>query len=299
MTIAQQVIKGYIKEACEILNMDSGTIKVLYVNKLNQDAVASYILDVTDDDCLVINEIWANQMMCNETPTCVRHYVYFGVRKIYQKNVIHNENFFRTPESDIDAYAFSYVVQSLKGLTVPMIPGIGQLLMLRAKEILNIDLILPTGWEDLTDKQLRYVFALLSQGFTATEVKAYCLFRWSGMQVMHRYGKGWYCKFSKDEFVLFSPQINAAIASLDWIDTLPTMPVRLAKIGSHRAVDAQFQGVPFETFIVCDNIYQGYLATKQDELLYELAGHLYSSKFRVESLGFRDLLGRLFPPYAN
>ncbi len=166
------------------------------------------------------------------------------------------------------------------------------------QEIINIDLILPTGWEDLTDKQLRYVFALLSQGFTATEVKAYCLFRWSGMQVMHRYGKGWYCKFAKDEFVLFAPQINAAIASLDWIDTLPTMPVRLAKIGSHRAVDAQFQGVPFETFIVCDNLYQGYLATKQDELLYELAGHLYSSKFRVESLGFRDLLGRLLPPYT-
>ena len=40
------------------------------------------------------------------------------------------------------------------------------------QDIINIDLNLPTQWEDLTDKQLRYVFALLSQGFTATEVKA-------------------------------------------------------------------------------------------------------------------------------
>ena len=173
MTIAQQVIKGYIKEACEILNMDSGTIKVLYVNKLNQDAVASYILDVTDDDCLVINEIWANQMMCNETPTCVRHYVYFGVRKIYQKNVIHNENFFRTPESDIDAYAFSYVVQSLKGLTVPMIPGIGQLLMLRAKEILKDELNLETQYyklpKEIVNDDLSWKFRLTDE----EEIKYY------------------------------------------------------------------------------------------------------------------------------
>ena len=59
---------------------------------------------------------------------------------------------------------------------------------------------------------------------------------------------------------------------------MPTLPVRLAKIGSHRAIDAQFQGVPFETFIVCDNLYQGYLATKQDNLLDELAAHLYGTQ---------------------
>ena len=163
---------------------------------------------------------------------------------------------------------------------------------------ITIDLKLPTKWEDLTDKQLRYLYGLLSQGFPAQQVKTYCLFRWSGMQVMHRYGKGWYCKFAKDEFVLLASQVNAAIASLDWLDTLPTMPVRLAKIGSHRAIDAQFQGVPFETFIVCDNLYQGYLATKQDELLDEMASHLYTSKFRGERLEVIDRLGRLFTPYT-
>ena len=53
---------------------------------------------------------------------------------------------------------------------------------------ISIDLKLPTKWEDLSDKQLRYVFALLAQGFTATEVKAYCLHRWAGLKVLHRYG---------------------------------------------------------------------------------------------------------------
>ena len=40
-----------------------------------------------------------------------------------------------------------------------------------SKETISIDLKLPKKWEDLSDKQLRYVFALLAQGFTATEVK--------------------------------------------------------------------------------------------------------------------------------
>ena len=165
---------------------------------------------------------------------------------------------------------------------------------------ITINLKLPTKWEDLDDKQLRYLFGLLAQNFPAQQVKTYCLFRWSGMQVMHRYGKGWWCKFAKDEFrtrnsgcasailnkfrlrstctefVIMADQINAAIASLDWLDSLPSLPVRLAKIGSHHAIDAQFQGVPFETFIVCDNLYQGYLATKSDVLLEQMASHLYT-----------------------
>ena len=79
------------------------------------------------------------------------------------------------------------------------------------------------------------------------------------------------------EFVLAAEQVERATHALDWLDSVPTLPVRLAKIGSHRAIDAQFQGVPFETFIVCDNLYQGYLATKQDSLLDELAAHLYDT----------------------
>ena len=162
---------------------------------------------------------------------------------------------------------------------------------------ISIDLKLPTGWEVLTDKHLRYVFALLSQGFTATEVKAYCLCRWAGLKVLHRYGNnGWACRHGKQEFILTAEQVERATHALGWLDSVPTLPVRLAKIGSHRAIDAQFQGVPFETFIVCDNLYQGYLSTRQDDLLDELASHLYSSKSNEEGVGIRDLLGRILPP---
>lgn len=53
------------------------------------------------------------------------------------------------------------------------------------------------------------------------------------------------------------------------------MPVRLERIKGKRAITADFQGVPFETYIICDNLYQGYLQTQNDALLAELATHLY------------------------
>ena len=153
---------------------------------------------------------------------------------------------------------------------------------------ISIDLKLPTKWEDLSDKHLRYVFALLAQGYTATEVKAYCLHRWAGLKVLHRYGNVWACKHDGLQFILAAGQVERATHALDWLDSVPTLPVRLAKIGSHRAIDAQFQGVPFETFIVCDNLYQGYLATKQDELLEQMACHLYSRKISDEGVVISD-----------
>ena len=146
------------------------------------------------------------------------------------------------------------------------------------QDTINIDLKLPTKWEDLSEKQLRYVLALLAQGFTATEVKAYCLHRWAGLKVLHRYGKVWACKHDGLNFVLAAEQVERATHALDWLDNVPSMPVRISQIGKYRALKADFEGVPFETFIVCDNLYQGYLATKQDNLLDEMAKQLYDAE---------------------
>ena len=169
----------------------------------------------------------------------------------------------------------------------------------------TIDIKLPTRWEDLTQKQLRYLFTLIAQGYSIDEVKAFCLFRWNKISILHRYGeKGYMCKKSKQRFVITALQVAQAVAALDWLRTLPAYPIRLQRIGRLHAIPADFQGVPFETFIVCDNLYQGYISTQNEQLLDEMAKFLYSSNFRVESLGFRDLLGRLlpplhFPPYTN
>ena len=85
------------------------------------------------------------------------------------------------------------------------------------------------------------------------------------------------CRHEQREFVLQPLQVAAAIQSLDWTDMLPTRPVRLERIGKYRALPADFQEVPFETFIICDNLYQGCLSAKDDQLLDDLARVLYQS----------------------
>ena len=141
----------------------------------------------------------------------------------------------------------------------------------------TIDLITPKCWEMLTDNQLRYVFGLIAQGLTAVEVKTYCLIRWSGMQILHKYGSGWWCKYADDEFVVTASQVTSILSSIDWLDRFPSLPVRIKKMGGHWALPNTFQEVPFETFIICDNLYQGYLSTKDDALLDEMAAKMYDA----------------------
>ena len=143
----------------------------------------------------------------------------------------------------------------------------------------TIDIKLPTRWEDLTQKQLRYLFTLIAQGYSIDEVKAFCLFRWNKITILHRYGeKGYMCKKGKQRFVNTALQVAQAVAALDWLRTLPAYPIRLQRIGRLHALPADFQGVPFETFIVCDNLYQGYVSTQNERLLEEMAGHLYQRR---------------------
>ena len=80
--------------------------------------------------------------------------------------------------------------------------------MVQDKETINIDLKVPKGWEQLDEKPLRDVFGLISHGFAMQQIKTYCLFRWSGMEVMQKYDNKWWCKHGKQEFLLTTGQVT-------------------------------------------------------------------------------------------
>ncbi len=65
------------------------------------------------------------------------------------------------------------------------------------------------------------------------------------------------------------------ITALDFLKSFPPYPIRIRTIGKARAIEADFQGVPFSTFISADNYYQGFLNTKNEALLNHLATLLY------------------------
>ena len=140
----------------------------------------------------------------------------------------------------------------------------------------NLDFIMPKGWDELTQKQLRFVYRLIADGFTADEIKTMCLFCWNKAEVIGKESNCIYLvQLGKEHFNLKVVEIAMILPYLDWLGALPPMPVHLERIKGHKAIAADFLGVPFETYIVCDNLFQGYLQTQNNALLDELATHLY------------------------
>lgn len=143
-------------------------------------------------------------------------------------------------------------------------------------QTISIDFIVPQGWHELSDKQLRYVYDLLAKEYATDELKTLCLLRWSATKVIGRQDSGAYLlKKGKILFEVTPLTLAELLPHLDWLASLPTVPVRISKINRCHALPADFSEVPFETFIICDNLYQGYLSTQDDVLLDELGATLY------------------------
>ena len=51
---------------------------------------------------------------------------------------------------------------------------------------ISINFIVPQGWHELSDKQLRYVYQLIADGYSTEEVKTLCLLQWSGTKVISK-----------------------------------------------------------------------------------------------------------------
>lgn len=143
----------------------------------------------------------------------------------------------------------------------------------------TIDLSIPKSWQELPDKELRFVFRLLSGNYSITQVKTMCLLRWAKMKVLRQEGAIFIMRLGKQVFPISALQITEAITNMNWLGDFPSYPVRLSRIGFHRAVRADFQNVSFEDFLTLDNLYQGYLQTQKKELLHDMAVILYQSRF--------------------
>lgn len=118
------------------------------------------------------------------------------------------------------------------------------------KNIVNI--IVPSCWQQLSDKQLRFVYRLLNTDFTLPQIQALCLFKWAKMKVKRREGSLFIIKYNKQVFPVSALQITEATQSMAWLSDFPVYPVRLSRIGLHRPLSADFQGVPFGTFSESD-----------------------------------------------
>lgn len=146
---------------------------------------------------------------------------------------------------------------------------------------MKLNLIVPTCWQELTQKQLRYVFHLIAEGYSPTAIQTYCLCRWSGMEILCPEGDGYSIRHDFHVHHINAEQLAAAIKRIDWLNRLPIVPLRLAEIQGSKPVAADLQGVPFESYLILENLYQGYLTTKDLSLLDEATEILYGKALKL------------------
>lgn len=139
-----------------------------------------------------------------------------------------------------------------------------------------LSISLPRSWNELSNQQLYYLYRLHTENLSAETVKMLALLKWSRLKILHRVGDNYVVAVEKKKYVISVEKLAIASFELDWIDELPTIPVRISRIKGHDAVDAELQGVPFEVYLYCENLYQGYLRTQQHSLITEMGRKLYN-----------------------
>ena len=142
--------------------------------------------------------------------------------------------------------------------------------------ILNISI--PDTWQSLNDDQLFFVFSLLTKDLSASQIKTHFLLKMGGIKVLNRIGAAFIVEHDKQKFTISALQIAEALTALAWLDGIPQYPVRLRNIRNNKPVHATLQGVAFGDYLILDNLYQGYIHTKRNDLLRQMAEILYNAE---------------------
>ena len=112
------------------------------------------------------------------------------------------------------------------------------------------DLSLPKSWADLSDPQLLFFFRQLATDKPMAEIQTLCLCQWANVLVRCRlYGSVYLVQHGKLQATQTLHQFVCAITALDFLKSFSPYPIRIRTIGKVRPMEADFQGVPFSSFI--------------------------------------------------
>ena len=144
--------------------------------------------------------------------------------------------------------------------------------------IVSFNVYVPSSWEEMTDEQRRYVWFLMAEGYDTEAITVFCMLRWAGIRVLARQGTRRYLVAQgKAAGVVGAAEVAAAAKGLSFLGELPSYPCCPECIGGHKALPADFVGVPLERFLCVENLFQGYLATKDAALLQQMAEVMYDA----------------------
>lgn len=151
----------------------------------------------------------------------------------------------------------------------------------------EIDVRLPEAWTDLTQRELVDVYKILVSRSDATEGELlFLLFAYfGGVKVLSRTDDRFTCRFvaldkvtGKRNRILcrVTPEgLERLLRPLAFVFEPGSVPVRPDFWHGAKAVDAQFHGLTFGEYLQVENLYQGFLMSKERSALEKIASILY------------------------
>lgn len=146
---------------------------------------------------------------------------------------------------------------------------------------------LPQSWDELSQDELAMVFRSLQRNPSSEQARLAILLHLTGMSIICREATRWRCKVravcsGKDttiSFLIDREKMAWMIEQLEWVQRPGNIPVRLDELRhrwhSYSALNAAFHGVPFKTYLIGENCYQGVLMSRSMGAISQLAGVLY------------------------
>ena len=153
-----------------------------------------------------------------------------------------------------------------------------------------LDLHAPTDWTELTDEQFKFAMHLLGCIKEPVEIKTRLFFHLCGISVEKYLHSGVRCSLVQDGrikyFNLSTEQVHSMLHEFDFVDDFDTKGKRLDYVAKCFAVDKDFHGVTFKTYINVEIIYQNFLRTRHPELLDGMFKLMYRTGTGLEPKKF-------------
>lgn len=140
-----------------------------------------------------------------------------------------------------------------------------------------LEVHVPTGWDTLSDKELRFVHALLGTGVPSDRLMLYAFLRFTGLHPLPYFRREsvLFVRKGLRVFPVTRADLFCAASRLGFLANPPSMPVRLTRWKGWRAVRADFSDMPFGHYLQAENYFQAYLQTRDSRCIAELAALLY------------------------
>lgn len=139
----------------------------------------------------------------------------------------------------------------------------------------------PTGWEQLSQGQLRYIIRLFNIYDETVggmqKIKTAAMFHFMKVRVDSETDAGFLCYKTDtgETFILDMEYFAWMLKSIEWLEHPENMNVRLEYIHGCQACSFMLLDLPFGKYLECDNYFQAWYSKGVDSYLYEIFKRLY------------------------